>query len=87
MPICLKAPPFPPLPPLPTGVSIPIFTPPILPDLGLCCKIPIPPIPIPAIALKISFPAAVITTLNTITKAVQAYYDQYTTLSIKCPFE
>lgn len=87
MAICLKAPPVPPLPPLPTGVSIPVFTPPTLPDLGLCCKIPIPPVPIPAIAITIAFPAAVIATLNTIAKGVQAYYDQYTTLTIKCPFE
>ena len=85
---CLELPPFPPLPALPPGVSIPVFTPPALPENSglLCCTIPIPSFPIPAAVLTIPFPAAVITALNTITKAVQAYYDEYTTFSINCPF-
>lgn len=87
MAVCLKAPPLPTLPPLPPGVTIPIFTPPVLPSLGLCCKIPLPPIPIPAIAIPIAFPPAVNAALQVISQTMQAYWDQYTTLNIKCPFE
>ena len=74
----------PPLPVLPTGISIPVFVPPPIPTLGLCCTIPLPIPPIPALVLLVPFPAPVITALNTAMKGVQAYFDL---LSFDCPLQ
>lgn len=80
---CLKAP-VPPIPVLPSGITLPIFVPPTLPDLGLCCKLPLPAFPIPAIALPIAFPAAAIATVNGFLLAMQSYFDL---LQVSCPLE
>jgi hypothetical protein len=84
---CFEIPPFGPFPPLPPGVSIPIFPGLVLPSIGLCCKIQLPPwgaFPIPMVTLPIAFPAAVITAYAEIVAAVQALTDS---LSIPCPSE
>jgi hypothetical protein len=81
---CIAAPPLPLPPPLPAGVTIPIYTPPTLPNLGLCCKIILPSIPLPFQTLTIPFPAAIVTALNGYIAAIQAYYDG---ISASCPLE
>jgi len=82
---CLPIPSFPSPPPLPSGVSLPTFTPPALPSLGLCCNIQIPPwgtFPTPLPPLSIAFPAAVVTALATLMQGVQQVQDA---IAIPCP--
>ena len=82
---CLELPGLPSLPSLPPGVSLPIFTPPTLPNLNLCRKIQLPAFPIPAVTLPIptELIAAVVATLQELIAGVQAYLDA---LPVSCPF-
>ena len=79
---CIKLPGLPALPSLPSGISIPIFPGLTLPSLGLCCKIRLPAFPIPAIALGVAFPQALVATINTYVAAATSLYDS---LEIPCP--
>ena len=75
---------IPPLPPFPPGITIPLFVPPPVPNLKLCCTIVLPIPPLPIVSLGIAFPAAAIATLNAAMKSVQAYFDL---LSFDCPLQ
>ena len=81
---CLSASP-PPLPPLPPGISLVIFTPPTLPNVGLCCKLPIPnyPLPIPVV-LSATLPGGLISTYNAFAKAIRQWFDS---LQVSCPLQ
>jgi hypothetical protein len=82
---CLALPPFPTPPPLPPGMSVPTFSPPSLPSVGLCCKIQVPPfgaLPIPMPTLPIAFPAAVIAAYAALIADLQNVYDA---VAIPCP--
>lgn len=84
---CVKLP-TPPIPELPAPLSLkaPIPKPPPIPGLpNFCCKlppvkIPIPPIPIPALVLN----PAVIALLNQHIKTVLSYINS---LPLNCPLE
>jgi hypothetical protein len=80
---CIALPP-PPIPTLPPGISIPVFSPPVIPGFGLCCKFPIPQFPFPAGVLTIPFPAVIMTAFNGYMTQIQAYWDL---LQINCPLQ
>lgn len=82
---CLALPPFPAPPGLPSPLTIPIFAGFLLPALGLCCNIQIPPwgtFPIPAIALPLALPQAIVAAYMALIKAIQFLYDA---VAIPCP--
>lgn len=83
---CIKAP-VPTIPELPSPISL---TPPFdieIPDfaLGLCCKIPIPPIPLPPIHIPpLLFPVPLVEQLNVYVKKLNDYLNS---LEAGCPLE
>jgi hypothetical protein len=74
----------PPLPPLPAGITFTPFVPPVLPNIGLCCKLPLPTIPIPVPTIPIALPAPVVAAYMAFRKAVQAWFDS---LVVECPIQ
>jgi hypothetical protein len=84
---CDLLPPFPTPPPLPPGMSVPVFPGLVLPSIGLCCKIQVPPwgaFPVPAVTIPVAFPAAVIAAYAELVTGLQLAYDA---VAIPCPTE
>lgn len=83
---CKVLPPFPTPPPLPAGVSIPVFPGFTLPSEGLCCKVQVPPfpVPVPAVTIGLAVSAQVVSAYAALIKGVQAYYNA---IAIPCPNE
>lgn len=81
---CINGPAPPAPPPLPSGVSIPVFTPPVIPETNLCCNITLPGIDVPAQAIPIAFPASVVATYAKLMKGIQAVFDA---AAIPCPMQ
>jgi hypothetical protein len=69
---------------LPGGITLPIFTPPVVPGIGFCCKLPLPVFPTAAVALLLPFPPGVVDTLNGYLRAVQAAFDA---VQVSCPLQ
>ena len=85
---CLALPPFPTPPALPPGFGFPLFPGFALPSIGLCCNIQIPPWGkhqlIPAIAISVPIPAAIIAAYS---KAVATVVMYYSMIAVPCPTE
>jgi hypothetical protein len=83
---CLALPPWLGLPGLPNPLAIPLFPGLRLPELGLCCKIRIPPYPlaIPNVAEVIPIPAPIVTAYMAAQDELEALYDA---VQIPCPNE
>ena len=85
---CLALPPFPTLPSLPPGFTFPLFPGFSLPSLKFCCNIQIPPWGtlqlLPAIAISIAIPTAILIAYNAAIALIKKYYDL---IAIPCPNE